>query len=346
MIDGLLVTAEKETGKGLWMLLHLTNGRIHVFVGEDWENRPEDFVLHNRVVPRDRIQDRGIEVAPLAVGRTSSHNLALINYRHEPVNGFRADDARVVVRPALRIGSVQLDHGLLAFLYKLAGNRLVHKGVPGRGAPLPTPGGCAPDNFFGRIRDVRGRIDESRILSAKFQKNGGQVFRSRLHDDLADLDAAGDKDEVKGQLEKLGNFFFASRDGNDGPRIEIFRYEIQQELTRGEQPLREFEDAWIACRNDLDRRIEEQRQWTVERSDYQRDAIGLSIDLGSVSAFPKSLGNYYIYGLHPLLQLSFRESCGAYGSHDLEDFFLTSGLEVTAHRSLESLGVLAALLVE
>src|ERR1700691_4864301 len=79
MIDGLLVTAEKETGKGLWMLLHLTNGRIHVFVGEDWENRPEDFVLHNRVVPRDRIQDRGIEVAPLAVGRTSSHNLGLIN---------------------------------------------------------------------------------------------------------------------------------------------------------------------------------------------------------------------------------------------------------------------------
>src|SRR5208282_1953834 len=31
-----------------------------------------------------------------------------------------------------------------------------------------------------------------------------------------------------------------------------------------------------------------------------------------------------------------------YGSHDLEDFFLTSGLEVTAHRSLESLGVLVA----
>src|SRR5271163_1561654 len=79
VVDGLLVTAEKETGEGLWMLLHLTNGRIHVFIGEDWENRPEDFVLHDRVVPGDRIQDRGIEVARLAVGRTSRHNLALIN---------------------------------------------------------------------------------------------------------------------------------------------------------------------------------------------------------------------------------------------------------------------------
>ena len=46
------------------------------------------------------------------------------------------------------------------------------------------------------------------------------------------------------------------------------------------QPFREFKDARIACRNDLDRRIEEQRQWSVERSDYQRDAIGLAIDLG------------------------------------------------------------------
>src|SRR5271154_2165581 len=79
MIDRLLVTAEEETGKGLWMLLHLTNGGIHTLIGKDWEDRPEDFVLHNRVVPSDRIQDCGIEVARLAVGRTSSHNLALIN---------------------------------------------------------------------------------------------------------------------------------------------------------------------------------------------------------------------------------------------------------------------------
>src|SRR6202044_3460383 len=103
-------------------------------------------------------------------------------------------------------------------------------------------------------------------LAAKLQKNGRQVLCSCLHDDLAHLDAAGEKDEVKWELEKLRNFFFASRDGSDGPRIEIFRYKIQQELACGEQPLREFEDAWIACRNDLDRRIEEQGQWSVEGS--------------------------------------------------------------------------------
>src|SRR5208282_5261718 len=259
---------------------------------------------------------------------------------------FRADDARVVVRPALRIGPIQLNYCFLALVNKLLGNRFVHIGVPGRGAPLPTPSRCAPDNFLGRIRNIRGRVNESGILSAKFQKNGGQVFCSRFHDDLADLDAAGEKDEVKRQLEKLRNLFFATSDGSDGPGIEIFRYEIQQELTRGQQPLREFEDARIACRNDLNRRIEEQRQWPVERSDYQGDAIRLSIDFGGVSAFPKSLGNDYIYGLHPLFQLSFRESCGPHGSHELEDFFLASGLEIAAHRSLKSLGVLVAQILE
>src|SRR6202171_6204457 len=79
MINCFLVTAEEETGQRLWMLFHFTNGGIHVFVGKDWENRAKDFVLHNRVVPCDRIQDRGIEVARLAVGRTAGYNLALIN---------------------------------------------------------------------------------------------------------------------------------------------------------------------------------------------------------------------------------------------------------------------------
>src|ERR1700686_1765471 len=334
MINCFLVTAEEETGEGLPMLFHFINGGIHVFVGKDWENRPEDFVLHDRVVPSDRIQDRGIEVARFAVGRTSGHNLTLINQGYEPVNGFRADDARVVVGPALRVGSVQLDPGLLGFSYKLLSNRFVSIGVPRRGAPLPPPGCCAPDNFLGRIRDVRGRINENWILSAEFEKNGGQVLCSRLHDDLAHLDASGEEDEVKWQLEKFRDFFFASRDGSDGARIEIFRYEIQQELTCGGQPLGEFEYAWISCRKNLDRRVEEQSQWSIERSDYQSDAIGLPIDFGSVSAFPKSLGNDYVYGLHPLSQLSFRESCGPHGSHDLEDFFLASGLEITAHCSL------------
>ena len=31
------------------MLFHLANGSVHVLVGEDWEERSEDLVLHDRI---------------------------------------------------------------------------------------------------------------------------------------------------------------------------------------------------------------------------------------------------------------------------------------------------------
>src|SRR5271168_4632594 len=208
----------------------------------------------------------------------------------------------------------------------------MHVGVSGRRTPLAAPGRRTPDNLLGCIRDIGGRIDEGWILSAKFEEYRSQILCGRLHDDLANLDAAGEEDEVEGQLEKLRHLVFAAGDGSDGPRIEIFWNEIEQDLTGGGQTLGEFEDAWIASRNNLDSGVEEQRQWPIKGAYHQSDAVRLSIDLGGVSAFPKSLGNDYIHGLHPFFQFQLCESRGTYGGHDLEDFFLTGGFEVAAHQ--------------
>src|SRR5271155_2315226 len=135
----------------------------------------------------------------------------------------------------------------------------MHVGVAGRGAPLAAPSRRTPDDLLGCIRNICGRVNESRILPAKFEKNGSQILCGRLHDDLANLDAAGEEDEVERQLEKLRHLVFATGDGSDGPRIEIFWDEIEQNLTRGGQTLGEFEDAWIASCNDLDRGGQKQR---------------------------------------------------------------------------------------
>src|SRR6202042_1703448 len=182
--------------------------------------------------------------------------------------------------------------------------------------------------------------NESRILPAEFEKNGSQILCGRLHDDLANLDAAGEEDEVEGQLEKLRHLVFAAGDGSDGPRIEIFWNEIEQDLTGRGQTLGEFEDTWIASRNNLDSGVEEQRQWSIEWPDNQGDAVRFPIDFSSMPALPKGLGHNHIYGLHPLLQILLREGGGSNWRHNLEDFFLAGGLEVAAHRSLKSLGVL------
>jgi len=50
MIDSLLVAAEEEPGKRFWALLHFKNGRIDVFVGEDWQKRSKDLILHDSEV--------------------------------------------------------------------------------------------------------------------------------------------------------------------------------------------------------------------------------------------------------------------------------------------------------
>src|SRR5277367_5144829 len=103
----------------------------------------------------------------------------------------------------------------------------MHVGVSRRSAPLAAPGRRPPDNLLGCIRDICGRVNESWILATEFEKNGSQIFCGRLHDDLANLHASGEEDEIEGQLEKFRHLVLTSRDGGNSPRIEVFRNEIQ-----------------------------------------------------------------------------------------------------------------------
>src|SRR5271167_2955981 len=342
VIDCLLVTAKQEAGKRLRMLFHLANGSVHVLVGEDWEKRSEDLVLHDRVVPCHWVDNRGIEIACIRVRGPAYDDFLLIDQSCQTFSGLGANDAGVVVRSALRVGPVQLDHRLLALSNKLLRNRFVHVGISGRSAPLAAPGRSAPDNLFGCVGDIGGRINKGWVLAPEFEKNRSQIFCGRFHNDLANLDAAGEEDEVEGQLEKLRHLVFAAGDGSYGTRVEVFWNEIEQDLTGSGQTLGEFEDAWIASRNNLDSGVEEQRQWSIEWPDNQGDAVRFPIDFSSMPTLPKGLGHNHIYGLHPLLQILLREGDGSYWRHNLEDFLLAGRLEVAAHRSLKNLGVLIA----
>src|SRR6266850_3374258 len=131
MIDRLLVTAEEETGKGLRTLLHLTNGGIHTLIGKDWEERSKDFVLHDRIVPGNGVNDSGIDVACLRVGCTASDDFAFVDKACETFDRLGTYDARVVVGSVPRIIPVQLDDGFFAPLNEFLGNGLMHISVSG-----------------------------------------------------------------------------------------------------------------------------------------------------------------------------------------------------------------------
>src|SRR3984885_10314367 len=322
------------------MLFHLANGSVDVLVGEDWEKRPKDLVLHDRVVPCHWVDNRGIEIACIRVRGPAYNDFLLIDQSCQTFSGLGANDAGVVVRSALGVGPVQLDHRLLALSNKLLRDGFVHVGVSGRSAPLAAPGRSPPDNLFGCVRDIGGRINKGWVLAPEFEKNRSQIFCGRFHNDLANLDAACEENEVEGQLEQFRHLILTSRDSSNSPRIEVFRNEIQQDVAGGGQTLGEFENARIARRKNLARRVEEQGQWSIERTNYQGDTVRFSIDRGSMSALPKGFRHDDIYRLHPLFQLLLREGGGSNWRHNLEDLFLAGGLEVAAHRSLKSLGVL------
>src|SRR5271155_1227587 len=119
VIDRLLISAEKEAGKRLRMLFHLENGRIHVLVCEDWKDRPKDLVLHDRIVPSHWIDDCGIEIACVRVGTPAYDNFLLIDQARQTFGGLWADNAGIVVRSALGVSPIELDHRLLALRNKL-----------------------------------------------------------------------------------------------------------------------------------------------------------------------------------------------------------------------------------
>src|SRR5260370_7516573 len=110
MIDCLLVAAEEETGERLRMLLHFANGRVHVLVGEDWQKRPKDLVLHDRIVPCHRTNDRRIEIAGLSVGRPTSAALLLIDETTQALSCLRPDNARVFLGPSLPSTPIHFPH--------------------------------------------------------------------------------------------------------------------------------------------------------------------------------------------------------------------------------------------
>src|SRR5580658_983148 len=77
MIDSFLVVAEEESGERFGALLHFENGRVNLLVGEDRKKRSEDLIVHNWIVPRDGIEDCGIDVARCGVRRTAGDDLLL-----------------------------------------------------------------------------------------------------------------------------------------------------------------------------------------------------------------------------------------------------------------------------
>ena len=106
--------------------------------------------------------------------------------------------------------------------------QVVNIGVARGRAPLAAPRHRAPHDLFGGVRYVGSLVNDGRVHATQFEQDRREIFRCRARDDFADHGAAGKKDKVERQLQKLGILFFAAgHDGHNG-RVEIFGDQIEQ----------------------------------------------------------------------------------------------------------------------
>src|SRR5215472_14181790 len=140
-IDGSLVFAEDEGCERMRSGRDFFERFIERLVGEDGEDRAEDLVLHNGVVPSNRINYGGVKIASRGIRLSTGDNLLGVDKARQTFYCMRIDYARIV-RVRSGVASVEGKESRLCLGYKLAGDRLVHIRVTGRSAPLPTPSHC------------------------------------------------------------------------------------------------------------------------------------------------------------------------------------------------------------
>src|SRR5215472_2246298 len=120
-IDGSLVFAEDEGCERMRSGRDFFERFIERLVGEDGEDRAEDLILHNGVVPSDRINDGGVKIASRWIRLSTGHYFLGVDKAGQPFYCMGIDYARIV-RVRSGVASVEGKESRLCLGYKLAGD--------------------------------------------------------------------------------------------------------------------------------------------------------------------------------------------------------------------------------
>ena len=95
-IDRALVAAEDEGRQRTRGGGNSAERLVERSVRQDRQDRPEDLVLHDPVVPAHRIDDRRVKVPGVRVGPAADDHLRRIDQGREARDLAGADDARII----------------------------------------------------------------------------------------------------------------------------------------------------------------------------------------------------------------------------------------------------------
>ena len=124
----------------------------------------------------------------------------------------RVDDARQNARllEALAVGVVHRVHVLAERGHEILDHAVMRQRVIRRQANLAGVGNAAPGDLAPGLINVRGLVDDDRILAAHFQREGGEMLRSGTHDDATDTVATDVEEVIERQLQQVRRDFRAA----------------------------------------------------------------------------------------------------------------------------------------
>ena len=282
MVDMGLVLAEDIGGQWLGFALDGGDDLFQVGVGQDRQDRAEDFLLQCRVVPARRVQDCRLHIALRNVEPPAVYHLVGQNVGRHPLRFVFADHAGEIGALS-RIVAVHPDGGCLQLLDERIGHAFVHLDIPRRDAPLAGYRVVSPGDPVGGNVEIGGLVDDGRVLSAQFQDHRRQVLGRRAHHDLADGRAASEEDEVEGKFEQGRDFLAPAGDDGDVFCFKVLRYQSLEQRGGGWRGVGGLQHDGVAGGQGGNGRIEQQQDGGIEWADHQGWPVGLLQDQAAVS---------------------------------------------------------------
>ena len=164
--------------------------------GKDGEHRPENFLLHHRVLRGHVVQHSGLDFQRLRVAPPAEDHLGRVDKPHHPVEVLPIDhaDITVVVQGVLAVhhGDPPLNIGQERSLYPPVDEQVV-----GGHAGLAAVKQLAEHQPFGGQVQPGGAVHNTGALAPQLQGDGGEVPGRPGHHLFAHLHPAGEEDIVE-----------------------------------------------------------------------------------------------------------------------------------------------------
>ena len=187
--DEPLALAEHVQRKWRWAVVDEPDDFVERRVGNDGQDRAENFFLQNLRIWIDVRENRGRHIATLCIHLTTHHALGasgngVVDQLRDALCMVRRDNALVIL-VGRSFARVHLHHGLLDGSNKVRLAVSGHQHIIRCNADLTRVRKLGPRHLFGHIPHGLEIIDDDWRLPPQFQRDAARMLRRSLHDNFA-----------------------------------------------------------------------------------------------------------------------------------------------------------------